>query len=184
MNNVIDTIMARKSIRAYQPEQLSPEQLDNLVKVALTSPTAVNAQGWHFTVIQNKNIINEIEADIVAAIMAGDNEAAKERTKARGNKVVYDAPTLIIISGKPSAYSHIDAGIAVQSLAIAAKSMGLDSVILGMVGLAFKGENGERWANKLNFPQEHEFIISIAIGKGAMEGNHRELDPTKVTYLK
>jgi len=115
--------------------------------------------------------------------MESDNEGAKERTKARNNKIIYDAPLFVVISGKASSYAHIDAGIAVQSLAIAAKSMGLDSVILGLPGLAFKGERAQHWKTTLKFPPEHEFIISIAIGHGAMAGNDKVLDPSKLNYI-
>ena len=183
MNTTIDTIMARKSIRAFKPEPVTKEQLETLINVALTSPTARNTLNWHFTFIQNNETILEFEKDIVEGIMNGDVEVLKERTKERGNKAVYDAPLLVVISAEKTQYSHIDGGIAVQSLAIAAKSMGLDSVILGLPALVFEGNRAEHWTKELNFPKGFEFVISIAIGHGAMGGNEKALDKSKITIL-
>ena len=183
MNTTIDTIMARRSIRAFKPDPLTKEQTDALINVAVTSPTAINSLNWHFSFIQNTDTILEFEKDIVDGIMNGEVERFKEKTKERGYKAVYDATLFVIISAKPSQYSHIDAGIAVQSLAIAAKSMGLESVILGLPKLVFDSDKAEYWAKKLNFPEGHEFVISIAIGHGAMGGNEKTLDTSKVTLI-
>ena len=184
MNAIIDTIMTRRSIRAFTPEPITKEQTEALVNVAVTSPTARNTLNWHFSFIQNMDTILEFEKDIVVGIMNGEVEVLKERTKERGNKAVYDAPLLVVISAEPTQYSHIDAGIAVQSLAIAAKSMGLDSVILGLPALVFEGPRADFWAEKLNFPKGNEFVISIAIGHGAMEGNPKTLDTSKVSFIQ
>ena len=185
MNVTIDTIMARRSIRAFTPEPLTKEQTEALVNVAVTSPTAVNSLNWHFSFIQNTDIILEFERDIVEGIMRGDDERFKERTRERGNKAVYDATTFIIISAAPTAYSHIDAGIAVQSLAIAAKSMGLESVILGLPKLVFGSDRADYWKEKLNFPEGNEFVISIAIGHGAMKPLvEKVLDTSKVSFIQ
>ena len=48
---------------------------------------------------------------------------------------------------------QIDVGIAAQNIAVAAKSMGLDSVILGLPRVVFEGEIAENWKNKLQFPK-------------------------------
>ena len=184
MNTTIDTIMARRSIRAFTPEALTKEQTEALVNVALASPTATNSLNWHFSFIQDTDIILEMEKDIVDGIMNGDIERFKERTKERGYKAVYDATTFVIISAAPTKYSHIDAGIAVQSLAIAAKAMGLESVILGLPALVFDGPKSEYWTKKLNFPEGFEFVISIAIGHGAMQApTEKTLDSSKVSFI-
>lgn len=42
MNEVIQTIMARKSIRAYEPREIEPEQKGAILQAALRAPTAGN----------------------------------------------------------------------------------------------------------------------------------------------
>ena len=183
-NQVLDTIMQRRSIRAYKPDQISEDQLEAFIKTALISPTASNRQRFHFTVIQDREIINEIEEDVIREIAKTSATELLERIKSRKGKVIYDAPTLIILSAEPSSYSGIDAGIAVQSLALAAKSMGLDSVILGMLAYAFKGERAEEWKKRLQFPEGYDFTIGIAIGYGDMPGNEREINREKLSIIR
>ncbi|MDR2898879.1 MAG: nitroreductase family protein, partial [Clostridiales bacterium] len=165
-------------------EQLTSEQIQILKDVALTSPTATNSQGWHFSFIENADLINMMEKEIVDIVMSGENEAAKQRTKSRNNKVIYDAPLLIVISMKPGAFSLVDAGIAVQSLALAAKGLGLESAILGMTEPLYSNANSAFWHEKTMIPEGYSYAISIAIGYGNMAGNDRKLDYTKISDVK
>lgn len=183
-NQVLDTIMQRRSIRAYKPDQISEDQLEALIKTALISPTASNRQKFHFTVVQNKEIINELEEDVVRVLTKAASPAILERINSRKGKIIFDAPTLIVLSAEPTPYAALDAGIAVQSLALAAKSMGLDSVILGMIAYTFQSENAEEWKKRLLFPEGYEFTIGIAIGYGNMPGNEREINREKLSIIK
>ena len=54
--------------------------------------------------------------------------------------IFFAAPTVIFISGEKGwKWSKLDAGIAVQTIALAAHSLGLGSVILGLPKFAFAG---------------------------------------------
>lgn len=185
MNNaVLETIAKRRSIRAYTAEQISEKQLEALINAALISPTAMNSQLFHFSVIQNKELLLDFEKDIINYFIENKETATVERIKSRNNKVLFDAPTFIVISSKPTGYEGINAGIAVQSIALAAKSMGLESVILGLPKVPFMGQNTDKWRETFKLPEGYEFTISIAIGYGNMEGNEREIDRSKFTLIK
>ncbi|MBQ2816666.1 MAG: nitroreductase [Clostridia bacterium] len=150
MNEVLKAISDRRSIRGYKDEPLKKEQVDALVKAALESPSARNFQPWHFSFLQGRR-------DILDMI----NEAAGVKTD-----IFYGAPLVVFISAAKGAYffTPIDCGIAVENLALAAHSMGLGSVILGMPRAAFETDKGEEICKLLKFPEDHEFKIAIAIG--------------------
>ena len=59
-NETLSVIASRRSHRAYQRVQITPEQLDALLTAAKESPSAMNRQPWHFTVVQNETLLNEI----------------------------------------------------------------------------------------------------------------------------
>ncbi|MEJ6952418.1 nitroreductase family protein [Natronospora cellulosivora (SeqCode)] len=60
MNQVMENIKARRSIRKYKDEKLSKEEIEYLLSAAMSAPSAGNAQPWEFVVIDNKEILNEI----------------------------------------------------------------------------------------------------------------------------
>ncbi len=99
-----------------------------------------------------------------------------------GNKIFFDAPLVIVISMEEE--KGMDVGILVQSLALAAKGMGLDSVILGFPRVSFDSVFDKKWNEKLCFPENYVYGISIAIGYGDEEGRSRQVDPSKVSYLR
>ena len=71
-NQVINAIFERRSHRAYQDTQLTQEQLDTLLEAALASPSANNLQPWHFSVVQNRALLDRINRAIHEGAMTLD----------------------------------------------------------------------------------------------------------------
>ena len=94
-------------------------------------------------------------------------EAAQRSPRFEDKKfdVFYNAPLVLFLSADPAwRYSMLDCGIAVQNIALAAESMGLGSVILGLPREAFKGERADEFRRRLCFLPGEDFAIAIAIG--------------------
>ena len=51
---VLDNIFARKSVRSYTDEAVSPEQVETLLKAAMAAPSGMNAQPWRFVVVREQ----------------------------------------------------------------------------------------------------------------------------------
>ncbi|MFP3153976.1 nitroreductase [Lachnospiraceae bacterium ZAX-1] len=172
-NQVLETISERRSIRGYKPEQITKEQLDALLKAAVESPSASNLQPWHFSVVQNSSILKEIN-DEVKGILPLDID-----------DIFYGAPTAIFISSVASErWARLDSGIAVQTIALAAHSLGLGSVILGLPDHAFSGPREEYLNNLLKFPQGHSFAVAIAVGIPTTTKEAHPLEPDRIVYIK
>ena len=62
-NEVLKAISERRSIRAYRADRLTREQTDILTRAALEAPSAVNRQPYHFTFVQNAEILNGFRAE-------------------------------------------------------------------------------------------------------------------------
>lgn len=176
MNPVTDAIKGRSSTRGYTPEPLTEAELDALLQAGLQSPTAINRQEIHFTVLQGDHpLVSEIEA---------------EKNRLRGlsdqpHNFCYEAPTVILLSAERSfRWSAVDAGIAVQSIALAAESLGLGSLIIGCIYDALHGEKQAYFEKALHFPETHEFQIAIAVGHKAVGKTPHSYDAeTHVTRL-
>ena len=172
-NPVLDAISNRRSIRAYTPAPLSGEQLDALIKAALESPSARDSQPWHFTVVRDRALLADINAETVHAMSRP------------GDDIFYAAPVVIFISQDPAKpdWATLDCGIAVQNLALAAQGLGLGSVILGLPRYAFEGARAAEFERRLKFPDGYTFAIAIAVGYAAATKDAHPLDYGKVEYV-
>ena len=182
-NLVLNTILSRSSIRGYRDVKLNEGELEALRKAALASPTAMNKQEQRFIFVASDEMRARLEQAIVDGIIASGNEAFIERMKSRGGKVTYNAPLVVLICAKPSRFAPVDAGVAVENLAITAKSLGLGSVILGMPAAAFSGPDAEEVKKEFGFPEGYEFQIAISVGVGAVEKEPHTWDETHVIDL-
>ena len=170
-NTVLDAIADRRSIRGYAAQQLSKDQLDALLKAAVESPSARNSQPWHFSVVQNPDILDEINA-----------EAYQNMGREKGD-IFYGAPTVIFLSCvADDRWTRLDCGIAVQTLALAAHSLGLGSVILGLPEAAFTGLRGDYFNRRLKFPEGHSFAVAIAIGVPTTTKDAHPVLPGKIDF--
>lgn len=184
-NSVLDVILSRSSIRAYADTPLTEEALSALKEAALASPTARNLQAQRYIFITNKAILAEIERIYVDHVVSSGDQEATDRLIARNYKVLYNAPLFVVVAIDPSnAYGKVDAGIAVENLALAAKSLGLDSVILGLPAFCFNGERGADLRGKVSFPEGMVYGIGIAIGYPAMDKEPHETDSSHIICIK
>jgi nitroreductase len=171
-NPVLQAISDRRSIRSYKDEKVTKEQLDTLLKAAVESPSARNAQPWHFSITQNPAILNEINAEV-----------SKNLDKDVGD-IFHGAKTAIFIScDAGSRWGRLDCGIAAQSIALAAHATGLGSVILGMPEAAFTGPKGDYFNKLLTFPQGHSFAVALAVGVPAGSKEAHPLEKDRITFV-
>lgn len=183
MNEVVNAVLNRRSIRAYTNEKLTDDELTLLKKAALAAPTAMNRNNQRFLFVTKPEVISEIEAEVVESIRESGDTAFLERILSRNCKVIYDAPLFVGIFGMDSNYKDVDAGIAVENIALTAKSLGLDSVILGMPKSAFSGIRGAQLQKRLGVPAEFKFSIGIAVGHPAMDKQPHALDESHIIEL-
>lgn len=182
MNATVEMIKNRASIRSFTDELLTKEERQALIDVALAAPSGANLQNWHFSFVEDKAIVGEIEKYLVDRVMAGDNEAIKKLIESRGRRIFFNAAIVVFISTK-GGESQIDAGVAIENIVIAAESMGLGSCILGGCRDAFNLERGDYFKKLVKFPEGNEFVVGAAIGHPAMGGTPHERKEEKVTLL-
>ncbi len=176
MNKVIETIQKRSSTRGYTNEPLTNEELDILIHAGLQAPTAANKQEIHFTVLKGGDpILTELE---------------NEKNRLRGlsdppHNFYYEAPAVIVLSADSDyRWSALDAGIAVENMALAAEALGLGNLIIGCIYDAMRGEKKSYFSDALKFPANYEYEIAIAFGHKAVEKEPHTYDADRqVTYL-
>lgn len=68
MNETLQTIKARRSVRAYMEQQVSAEDLNLILEAATYAPNGMHLETWHFTAIQNKEVLKELNDKIKGAL--------------------------------------------------------------------------------------------------------------------
>lgn len=162
MNEVLKAIKSRRSVRKYKEEQISQESLDSIIEAGVYAPTAHNEQPWHFTIIQNKEMLQHINEKAKELMAKSDVEWIQKMGANPNFKVTYNAPTLIIVSGRKDAMAwSADCAAAIQNMLIAAESLDIGSVWLGLLRFFFQQEEE---VAKLGIPEGYEPYYGVALG--------------------
>lgn len=119
---VIDNIMTRTSIRAYQDRDVEDTKVETLLCAAMAAPTAGNKQPWKFVVVKDKKTLHEISANVGTIQMA--------KTAPLAIIVCGDLDNTFPEDGRD--YWVEDTSAATENLLLAAHAMGLGAVWCGI----------------------------------------------------
>ena len=162
MNEVLKTIKSRRSVRSYKGEQIKQEELDLIIEAGIYAPTGHNDQPWHFTVIQNKALIQEINTLSKEIMANSDLDWMKAVAANPEYDITYGAPTLVIVSGRINGVTpQTDCDAAIQNMLLAAESLNIGSVWLGLVRFYL---NIEGKSQELGIPDGYQPLYGVALG--------------------
>ncbi|HNW26518.1 MAG TPA: nitroreductase family protein [Candidatus Gastranaerophilaceae bacterium] len=165
MNSVIQNILNRRSVRVYSDEPVKKSDLDLILKAGMYAPSGCNMQPWHFTVIQDKELIKTLSNESKKEFINHENEMFRKMAANKDYNIFYNAPMIIVISGeKSSPTSIIDCSAATQNMILASESMSMGTCWIGLITFLFKGKNGKKWAEKINIPENYEPYYAITLG--------------------
>jgi len=183
MNETLKNINERYTCRDFKDTPVSQQQLDELVKAALSSPSAMNLQPWHVIFVTDKAIVDELDKEGMDILSAAEDKSMYERMMSRGGKMFYNAPCLAIVLSDGTKWGTLDSGILCQNLVLAAESMGLGTCIVGMAGISLNGPKAEEYAKRFNFPEGHSFAIGVLVGEINSGKEPHEHDLSKVSFV-
>lgn len=89
MNEIIKNILNRRSVRKYKKEQIKIEELQAILEAGKYAPSAMNQQSWHFTVVQNKEVLRKIDEATKTAFIKSGNKNFEDRAKTEGFYVMF-----------------------------------------------------------------------------------------------
>ncbi len=185
MNETLKTISERYSCRSFKDDMPGDEQLQAIATAAIQAPSGMNRQAWRVIVVKNKELIGDIEAEGMRILSAMEDKTMYERMMARGGKLFYNAPCLIMLPIDPTNYvgAVLDCGILCENVTLAATSLGLGNLICGMAGLAFAGNRAREFKERLEFPAGFEFGAAVLVGYAAEKSAPHEPDQAKIKFV-
>ena len=106
MNDTLKIIAKRYSCRNFSDRAVSDADLQAIADAGIQAPSARNVQGWHITVVKNKALISEIEAEGMRVISEMPDKSTYERIMGRGGKLFYNAQAIAFIATNASAAAN------------------------------------------------------------------------------
>ncbi|MGM9927879.1 MAG: nitroreductase family protein [Bacillus sp. (in: firmicutes)] len=156
MNETINTIMNRRSIRQYKSQQIEEDQLNTILKTGMYAPNPVNRQSSFLMVLQKEKLINELVS------------ITKEVT-GKDKNPYHDAPTIVFVYVKEDNKEAIkSACLAIENMFLAAASLGIGSCWVNSQKL-FASEKGKEFKKKLRIDEEYEIVASFVLGYPDLE---------------
>lgn len=135
--DVLQAIRERRAVRDFKPEPVSAGALYRLISAASWAPSAMNEQPWHFTIVTDKAVLDEISARAKTWMLK--NLSAMPRPAhfrdiltEQDFHIFYNAPCLVVISAASAGpWMREDAALAAENLMLMATSLGLGSCWIG-----------------------------------------------------
>jgi len=156
-DELLDVIRNRRSVRSWTDEEVGLKKFRLLIDSARWAPSSCNRQPWHFLITQDEDKIDLLY-------------------KARGQKIIKDAPYCILVLINTEAYQYnnksmveyymlLDAAASIQNLLLMAHSLGLGACWINLAPNNITKKSRSEIHNEFKIPKNYELITLIPIGK-------------------
>lgn len=175
---VMNTIMARRSVRKYLDKPVEHEKLEAIAKAGINAPSARNWQYWAVRIIEDYKLI----ADVSEVYKQANPEAVSREP---GFKNMFrGAPNLICVCAPKDGGFDLDAGLMGENMMLAAQSLGLGTCIqTGPVRFLLANEKAKFFLERLDIPEGYKLLYVIAIGYPDEKPEAKPRDASKVKFI-
>jgi len=148
MDVELDLIRRRRTIRRFTDEDVSQDQLETLLELAMAAPSRLNRQPWDFVVIRDERI----KADLANQL--------------RVHPYLEQAPVVIAVCAKPDASPTwlMDISASVENMLLGATALGLGATWLGSPGTVSWAMMEEHLRDQLGIPLNVRIPSLIVVG--------------------
>ena len=154
MNEVIQALFERRSIRKFKPDLPTKEDLEQIVKAGLYAPSGRGTQSPIIVAVTNKELRDKLSESNRA--IAGMPE---------GMDPFYGAPAvLIVLVPKDAPLGTYDGSLAMGNMLLAAYALGLGSVWVHRAEEEFEQPEYQAVLKKLGIEGEWKGIGHCAVG--------------------
>jgi nitroreductase len=177
-NEVIENMMARRSIRKYLDKPVEHAKLEQIAICGINAPSGSNRQPWEICIVEDYAFIQGL-TDIY-------KKANPEQVKRDPDfkNMFRNAPNLICVA-TPKDRGQLDAGMLGENMMLAAQSLGLGTCCLGgPVRFLKANEEAKPYLDRLGFSEGYELLYILAIGYPDEQPAAKPRDLNKIKYVK
>ncbi|MBE6934972.1 MAG: nitroreductase [Ruminococcaceae bacterium] len=157
--DMLQFIKSRRSTRRFADRPVEEEKLNAVLDAACHAPSGGNNQSWHFLVIRDKVLLDELRDLTERAFAAMEYDETTysslvnsiRQSKKGGYVFHYDAPVLIVVANRKG-YGNalVDSACALENMMLMANALDL----------------GSCWINQLHWLDEDPTIRACLEAKG------------------
>ena len=152
MSTNLDFILERRSIRKYSEKQISPEELELVLKAGVCAPSGKNGQSAIIVAVQNKDDIAYMSR-LNGEIMGTSSDP------------FYGAPTvLVVLAEADSKFAVQDGSLVMGNLMNAAYAIGLGSCWINRAKELFDMPEGKALLKKWGIEGEYIGVGNCILG--------------------
>lgn len=176
-NEVINAIMARRSIRQYHPMPVARDTIMQIMTCGINAANGQNKQSWEVRIIDNLATLSQVQ-DLMAA-----GNPALPAEMVRG--CMRGAPVMTFIARDLGYdFSAYDCGLLAGNMMLAAQSLGVGSICLGSpVRFINDAENSAEILALLGFSENYELCLCVGLGYANEAPEAKPRDINKVQFV-
>ena len=168
MNEIIQNMITRRSIKKYKPDPVPREMLDQILKAGTYAACGMGRQSPIIIAVTDKTVRDELSA-LNAKIMGASGDP------------FYGAPAVLIVLADKSIPTHVyDGSLVMGNLMNAAHALWLGSFWIHRAKETFELPEGKALLNKLVITGDYEGIGNCIVGYPAEK---KEAKPRKENYI-
>lgn len=177
-NEVIDAIMARRSVRKYLDRPVEHAKLELIAKCGIHAPSGMNQQPWAVRVVESPEFIKGLTEIF--------KKANPEQVKHDANfkNMFRNAPNIICVAAPKDGRGLIDIGLLGENMMLAAQSLGLGTCCMGgPVNFLLTNEECKPYIDKLNLPADYKLCYILAVGYPDETPDAKPRDESKIEFV-
>lgn len=172
MNDVINLMIQRRTIRKYKQEQIQDEELYAILDAGLHAPNAGAGQSAMIVACQNAalnealgRLNREAETNIGPSAVPVSTEQPSIRDNPNLKSGFYNAPTVLTLFAKKGLYNLTgDCFVAAENIVTAAQSLGIGSCIVGRAASTFATRRGKEIQASWGISDDYEARLHVTLG--------------------
>lgn len=172
MNKINEILISRRTIRKYKTEQITDDELNEIIDVGLHAPTAGGAQSSIIVVSQDADLNNELGKISRTAENLDDVRMGRVSTEQPSivddssiKSAFYGAPTVITIFAKKDNYNQTgDCFVAAENIILSAWTLGIGSCLVGRAYKTFATEMGQEIQKSWGISSDYEARLHVTLG--------------------
>ncbi len=169
MNETLNNLKTRRSVRAYQTKQVEKELLEQVLEAGTFAPTGGGRQTPVIVAVQDPDTVRQLSR-MNAAVNGNKNDP------------FYGAPTVLVVLADRSRGTYVlDGASVITTLLNAAHAVGLGSCWIHRAKEEFESEEGKALLKKWGIEGDYEGIGHVILGYRA--GDPTEPAPRKENYI-
>ena len=144
---LLSSLVDERTTWRFSDEAVDENDLKSILAAGVNADSAMNEQPWTFHVITDVDLITELSGSAKAPVM------------------------IIVAASQDNQMKLFDAGLAAQSMQIAARALGYGSKIETLPARMIRSDQSGEWNSRLGIPEGEIAVAALFIGHKAEEAD-------------